>query len=93
MYLAAIALPRQRSLQLHPDSDGSIDKPSAPEKPWERSVASNAAAIDVAAGLTASNVKLDPEAAAKLRRKIDWYLMPLMCIMYLRERKSAVSYG
>ncbi|KAJ6624530.1 major facilitator superfamily domain-containing protein [Mycena sp. CBHHK59/15] len=44
----------------------------------------NPADVDVAAQLTlGSNVKLDPEVAARLRRKIDWHLMPLMCIMYL----------
>ncbi|KAF7311475.1 hypothetical protein MKEN_01049800 [Mycena kentingensis (nom. inval.)] len=50
--------------------------------------------IDVAA-LAASNgdVKLDPERAAKLRRKIDWYLMPLMCVMYLMTFADKTTLG
>ncbi|OBZ75992.1 putative transporter PB10D8.01 [Grifola frondosa] len=36
--------------------------------------------VDVAAQLTAGKViAIDPEEAARIRRKIDWHLMPLMC--------------
>ncbi|KAF7322485.1 hypothetical protein HMN09_00026900 [Mycena chlorophos] len=49
--------------------------------------------IDVAAALASSNVRLDSEAAAKLRRKIDWHLMPLMCIMYLMTFADKTTLG
>lgn len=40
--------------------------------------------VDVAAALD-SDKPLEPEVAAKLRRKIDYHLMPLMCIVYLYD--------
>nr|GAT51055.1 predicted protein [Mycena chlorophos] len=49
--------------------------------------------IDVAAALASSNVRLDSEAAAKLRRKVDWHLMPLMCIMYLMTFADKTTLG
>ncbi|KAJ7085782.1 major facilitator superfamily domain-containing protein [Mycena belliarum] len=49
--------------------------------------------VDVAARLAGSNVKLEPEAAAKLRRKIDLYLMPLMCLMYLMTFADKTTLG
>ncbi|KAJ7286130.1 major facilitator superfamily domain-containing protein [Mycena rebaudengoi] len=51
--------------------------------------------VDVAALLAAgSNVKeLDPEVAAKLRRKIDWHIMPLMCFMYLMTFADKTTLG
>ncbi|KAN0077177.1 Major facilitator superfamily domain containing protein [Tylopilus felleus] len=40
--------------------------------------------IDAAASLVAgTHVDLSPEQAQRLRRKIDWHIMPFMCIMYL----------
>lgn len=36
--------------------------------------------VDVAAQLTSGkDVVVDPAEAARVRRKIDWHLMPLMC--------------
>ncbi|KDR73634.1 hypothetical protein GALMADRAFT_251402 [Galerina marginata CBS 339.88] len=48
--------------------------------------------VDVAAGLD-SDTPLDPEVAARLRRKIDWHLMPLMCIMYLMTFADKTTLG
>lgn len=40
--------------------------------------------VDVAATVASdSPVSLSPEEALRLRRKIDWHIMPLMCLMYL----------
>jgi ACS family allantoate permease-like MFS transporter len=42
--------------------------------------------IDTAAELTAgTDIHIDPAEAARLRRKIDLHLMPLMCILYLYD--------
>ncbi|KIM48751.1 hypothetical protein M413DRAFT_437931 [Hebeloma cylindrosporum] len=48
--------------------------------------------VDVAAGLD-SEKPLDPKAAALLRKKIDWHLMPLMCIMYLMTFADKTTLG
>ncbi|KAJ7632864.1 major facilitator superfamily domain-containing protein [Roridomyces roridus] len=56
-------------------------------------VAVRAADVDVAAHLMGSNVTLEPEAAARLRRKIDWHLMPLMCLMYLMTFADKTTLG
>lgn len=48
--------------------------------------------VDTAAALAAGHDEtIDPEEAARLRRKIDWHLMPLMCILYLCVRQSPHS--
>ncbi|KAF9227795.1 MFS general substrate transporter [Gyrodon lividus] len=39
--------------------------------------------VDVAAKLIASADVLTQQQAIRLRRKIDWHIMPFMCIMYL----------
>uniref|UniRef100_A0A0W0GE50 Major facilitator superfamily (MFS) profile domain-containing protein n=1 Tax=Moniliophthora roreri TaxID=221103 RepID=A0A0W0GE50_MONRR len=51
--------------------------------------------VDVAARLTAGldASSLDPQVAAKLRRKIDFHLMPLMCIMYLMTFADKTTLG
>ncbi|EGN95575.1 hypothetical protein SERLA73DRAFT_186666 [Serpula lacrymans var. lacrymans S7.3] len=44
----------------------------------------NSLDVDVGAQLTAGNDKhLSTEEALRIRRKIDWHIMPFMCIMYL----------
>ncbi|KAK7467393.1 hypothetical protein VKT23_004449 [Stygiomarasmius scandens] len=50
--------------------------------------------IDVAAQFTSTKAApLDPETALRLRRKIDWHLMPLMCIMYLMTFADKTTLG
>ncbi|KAJ7047120.1 major facilitator superfamily domain-containing protein [Mycena alexandri] len=63
------------------------------KQPHAGTVAVKASEVDVAAQLASSNVKLDSEAAAKIRRKIDWNLMPLMCIMYLMSFADKTTLG
>ncbi|KAF7363716.1 hypothetical protein MSAN_01029400 [Mycena sanguinolenta] len=65
--------------------DSSSEHSKSEKRPHPGSVAVNVADVDVAAQLADSNVTLDPETAAKLRRKIDWYLMPLMCHLFCTE--------
>ncbi|KAI0053853.1 hypothetical protein FA95DRAFT_6833 [Auriscalpium vulgare] len=57
------------------------------EKTAKPPVVYDAATLDTAAVLTAGagdrlSDSLDPAAAARLRRKIDLHLMPLMCSAY-----------
>ncbi|KAF9469334.1 major facilitator superfamily domain-containing protein [Collybia nuda] len=49
--------------------------------------------LDVAAFASGSEAPLDPEVAARLRRKIDWHLMPLMCTMYLMTFADKTTLG
>ncbi|KAI5900438.1 MFS general substrate transporter [Schizophyllum commune H4-8] len=51
--------------------------------------------VDTAAELVAgrTDVKLDPETAARLRRKIDWHIMPLFCLMYLMTFADKTTLG
>ncbi|KAI0647523.1 MFS general substrate transporter [Trametes meyenii] len=50
--------------------------------------------VDVAAELTAgSDFVLDPEEAARVRRKIDRHLMPLMCILYMMQFADKTTLG
>ncbi|KAJ7510161.1 major facilitator superfamily domain-containing protein [Mycena galericulata] len=58
------------------------------KRPHPGSMAVKAIDVDVAAQLAGSNVTLDPEAAAKLRRKIDWHLMPLMRLCLMAHRMT-----
>ncbi|KAI0957870.1 hypothetical protein AcW1_006123 [Taiwanofungus camphoratus] len=50
--------------------------------------------VDVAAHLTAGqDITVDPVEAARVRRKIDWHLMPLMCIMYMMQFADKTTLG
>ncbi|TBU35510.1 MFS general substrate transporter [Dichomitus squalens] len=50
--------------------------------------------VDVAAELTAGkDFVLDPAEAARVRRKIDWHLMPLMCILYMMQFADKTTLG
>ncbi|KAF8637407.1 hypothetical protein AX17_002902 [Amanita inopinata Kibby_2008] len=51
--------------------------------------------VDVAAQLAAGygDEPLDPQIAARLRRKIDLHLLPLMCLMYLMTFADKVTLG
>ncbi|GBE81803.1 Uncharacterized transporter [Sparassis crispa] len=50
--------------------------------------------VDVAARLTAGkDITVDPKEAARIRRKIDWCLMPLMCIMYMMQFADKTTLG
>ncbi|KAH9950247.1 MFS general substrate transporter [Amylocystis lapponica] len=50
--------------------------------------------VDVAAGFTAGkDITLDPQEAARVRRKIDWHLMPLMCVMYMMQFADKTTLG
>ncbi|PCH37794.1 MFS general substrate transporter [Wolfiporia cocos MD-104 SS10] len=42
--------------------------------------------VDVAAQIVAGqDVEVNPADALRVRRKLDWHLMPLMCIMYMMQ--------
>ncbi|TRM56417.1 hypothetical protein BD626DRAFT_519730 [Schizophyllum amplum] len=66
-------------------STRSVDNELKPTLSRDHHVTLAKADIDTAAELVAgrTDVKLDPETAARLRRKIDWHIMPLFCLMYL----------
>jgi len=49
---------------------------------------------DVGAQLVAGvDTELDPQEALRIQRKIDWHLMPLMCIMYLMAFADKTTLG
>ncbi|KAI0823552.1 MFS general substrate transporter [Trametes gibbosa] len=50
--------------------------------------------VDVAAELTpGKDFVLDPQEAARVRRKIDLHLMPLMCILYMMQFADKTTLG
>ncbi|EPQ57979.1 MFS general substrate transporter [Gloeophyllum trabeum ATCC 11539] len=57
-------------------------------------IAVDASEADAAAQLVAGkDVTLDPQEALRLRRKIDWHLLPLMCILYLMQFADKTTLG
>jgi MFS family permease len=70
-----------------------MDSSSEHSEKRTRGIALKADEVDVAAQLADSNVTLEPEVAAKLRRKIDLHLMPLMCLMYLMTFADKTTLG
>ncbi|KAH8106893.1 MFS general substrate transporter [Cristinia sonorae] len=54
----------------------------------------DAKTVDVAAHLTAGkDIVLEPEEAARIRRKIDLHLMPLMCVLYMMQFADKIVLG
>ncbi|KAF8687957.1 hypothetical protein AX14_003576 [Amanita brunnescens Koide BX004] len=51
--------------------------------------------VDAVAHLAAGvdDEPLDPKEAVRLRRKIDWHILPLMCIMYSMTFADKISLG
>ncbi|TRM59317.1 major facilitator superfamily domain-containing protein [Schizophyllum amplum] len=76
-------------------STRSVDNELKPTLSRDHHVTLAKADIDTAAELVAgrTDVKLDPETAARLRRKIDWHIMPLFCLMYLMTFADKTTLG
>ncbi|CDO76435.1 hypothetical protein BN946_scf184781.g12 [Trametes cinnabarina] len=75
------------------ESDSSIEKRSVADDAASKPHL-NASDVDVAAELTAGkDFVLDPAEAARVRRKIDWHLMPLMCILYMMQFADKTTLG
>ncbi|KAI0072273.1 MFS general substrate transporter [Panus rudis PR-1116 ss-1] len=73
-------------------TDSSVDKKTVPAEQHLAHVAS--ADLDVAAQLTAGKeVKFTSEQAERVRRKIDWHLMPLMCVLYMMQFADKTTLG
>ncbi|KAI0665309.1 MFS general substrate transporter [Cubamyces menziesii] len=73
------------------ESDSSIEKRSVDETAKPHLATHD---VDVAAELTAGkDFVLDPAEAARVRRKIDWHLMPLMCILYMMQFADKTTLG
>ncbi|KAI0345426.1 MFS general substrate transporter [Trametopsis cervina] len=50
--------------------------------------------VDVAALATAGkSIEFTAEEALRIRRKIDWHIMPLMCIMYMMQFADKTTLG
>ncbi|KAI0807659.1 MFS general substrate transporter [Fomes fomentarius] len=74
------------------ESDSSIEKRSVEDAQRRPHVASHD--VDVAANITGGqDFVLDPQEAARVRRKIDWHLMPLMCILYMMQFADKTTLG
>lgn len=65
----------------------------------EKGTPSSIQVVDVNDADTAAQIipeseePLDPVVAAQLRRKIDWHIMPLMCLMYLMTFADKTTLG
>lgn len=67
---------------------------SSIDKNLESKNVQEAQAVDVAAVLTAGQkIDVDPSEAARVRRKIDWHIMPLMCILYMMQFADKTTLG
>ncbi|KAI0748380.1 MFS general substrate transporter [Daedaleopsis nitida] len=74
------------------ESNSSLEKRSVEDAQPKPHIANQE--VDVAAELAAGNdFVLDPEEAARVRRKIDWHLMPLMCILYMMQFADKTTLG
>ncbi|KAK0211108.1 major facilitator superfamily domain-containing protein [Desarmillaria ectypa] len=62
---------------------------------WEKHphLGLNESEADVAAQLAVESVSLDPKEAARLRRKIDKHVLPLMCLLYLMTFADKTTLG
>ncbi|KAK1218409.1 hypothetical protein PQX77_018912 [Marasmius sp. AFHP31] len=70
----------------------SVQSEKREEFPAARTV--KGSEVDTAAQLTAGkDAQLDPQVASALRRKIDWHLMPFMCILYLMTFADKTTLG
>lgn len=50
--------------------------------------------VDTAAQLVAGqDIELDPAEAARIRRKIDWHIMPMMCMLYWVQFMDKTTLG
>ncbi|RPD66615.1 MFS general substrate transporter [Lentinus tigrinus ALCF2SS1-7] len=79
-------------MDVQQESSSSIEKRSIVDDMAKPHVATQD--VDVAAGLTAGKeVSFTPEEAARVRRKIDWHLMPLMCILYMMQFADKTTLG
>ncbi|KAL4243596.1 MFS transporter superfamily protein [Abortiporus biennis] len=79
-----------------PSYDEKIDEKSSINVEVARQsshLAFNNEQIDAGAQLVAGGIRLDPEEAARLRRKIDWHIMPLMCILYWIQFMDKTTLG
>ncbi|KAL6303391.1 major facilitator superfamily domain-containing protein [Sparassis latifolia] len=80
-------------------SRGSIGKGSdidvdVKEKQVDTHVAVVTEEADTGAALVAgTSMEVDPQEAARIRRKIDWHIMPLMCILYWVQFMDKTTLG
>ncbi|KAJ3484592.1 hypothetical protein NLI96_g5532 [Meripilus lineatus] len=75
------------------DSASSVEKKTVQEHDHDPQ-AITSSTVDVAAQLTAGKeINLTPEEAARIRRKIDLHLMPLMCILYMMQFADKTTLG
>ncbi|KAG6854547.1 hypothetical protein C0991_004883, partial [Blastosporella zonata] len=72
----------------------SVSGNSEPEKQAHHGTAVDEYEVDVAATLgSGSEPPLDPAEAARLRRKLDFHIMPFMCILYLMTFADKITLG
>ncbi|KAF2718066.1 MFS transporter [Polychaeton citri CBS 116435] len=79
-----------------PLEDHSREVPAASEEKHKpANIAGADAALDLINAISGERQLLDPVANRKLVRKIDWHIMPLICIIYFLQYidKSAIAYG
>ncbi|KAM5541010.1 hypothetical protein V8D89_005321 [Ganoderma adspersum] len=77
-------------------SSGSIDHSDEKKGPVIDVVAHVAVAnkeVDTAAQLATGLDELSPEEAIRIRKKIDWHILPLMCILYWIQFMDKTTLG
>ncbi|KAH9834589.1 MFS general substrate transporter [Rhodofomes roseus] len=72
----------------------SVDTKDVNEKQAEIHVAVVTDEVDTGAQLVAGTVvEVDPQEALRVRRKIDWHIMPLMCTIYWVQYMDKLTLG
>ncbi|GLB38572.1 putative major facilitator superfamily protein [Lyophyllum shimeji] len=74
------------------DSNMSLDEKHIPEKQPE-TVAVSTKEVDTAAELFLGDGELDPVEASRVRKKIDFHIIPLMCILYWIQYMDKTTLG
>jgi len=81
------------------DRDGEVNEKEhirvseSDAQPTEHHIAFNKNQVDTGASLVAGGVELNEAEAIRIRRKIDWHIMPLMCILYWIQFMDKTTLG
>lgn len=79
------------------DKNKTVDASNVDDEKYpigDRNQIVDASDVDVAARLTAGrDVDVSPEDEVRIRRKIDWCIMPLMCVMYMMQFADKTTLG
>ncbi|KAI0743076.1 MFS general substrate transporter [Daedaleopsis nitida] len=81
-------------MSAHGSFSDAVDEKKGRENVHVHHVAAKDKDVDTAAQLAAQlDGELSPEEATRLRKKIDWHIMPLMCVLYWIQFMDKTTLG